>query len=224
MRHKARGFTLVEMCVAMGVMGIVMTVAAMEFKTVVYTHLFETSHMSAEQQARVAMAKIAGISRQASVVDNQTVGSNPTPAVTEPSSTAGPRFVFTQVACLGTDPKCLPVSGGVPAPCYNKVQLYLQNTVGAVGGTLWEQAEPFDAAGGPCPSFDYSRMPLLIARNVEDFSVTPIPNNTNKLGYQNGYRVDLTIYGYDDHSIDSRAGASYHLQTVITPIVFGESL
>ena len=214
-RRRQAGFTLVEMMVAMAAMGIIMTFAAFEFSSVINAHLFAVSHLSAEQQARIAMQKVAGISRAASVVDTGSDDpmSTPPPAVSEPSSTTGPRFVFTQVASL--DPNDMTIQNGVPVPCYNNVQIYLQNTVGAVGGTVWEQADPHDQ---PCKGFDYSRMPLLIARNVADFEVTPV-KNTN--AYENGYRVDITIYGYDDRSIDSRAGASYHLESVITPIVFG---
>jgi hypothetical protein len=206
----------------MAAMGFVMTVAAMAFKTVVYEHMFAESHLTAEQQARLAMAKISGISRQASVVDSSPQpNASQTPAIIEPFSTPGPRLVFTQVACLGTDAtNCLPVVNGVPQPCYNIVKLYVvRDVLPSTGASLWEQADPVGAAPGGCPGFDYSHMPLLIARNVEDFQVAPIANSVDL--YATGYRVDLTIYGYDDNKIDTRAGAAYHLQSVITPIVFG---
>jgi prepilin-type N-terminal cleavage/methylation domain-containing protein len=217
-RTGARAFTLVEMVVAMAVMGIIMTLAALEFKYIVFSHLSAESHLTAEQQARVAMAKITGAAHQASVVDSSP---NPlataTPAIIEPVTTPGPRLVYTQAASL--DPSAMPIQNGVPVPCYNQVQLYLDKAPGDTVGTLKELATPIGPSLGSCAGFDYSHMPLLLARNVQDFQVSPIANNVDP--YAAGYRIDLTIYDEEGHQIDQRAGALYTLSTVISPIVYG---
>ena len=215
-RQRVRGFTLVEMVVAMAVMGIVMTLAALEFKYVVEQHLFAESHLTAEQQARVAMAKVTGASRQASVVDSTPVpGITSQPAFLEPASTPGPRLVFTQAAPLSPD---MPTQNGVPVPCYDKVQLYVLQPSLAEPGDLWEQADPYDPSK-PCQT-DYSHMPLLVARNVQAFQVQPIAGADQ---FSTGYRIDITIFDAEDHRIDSRAGALYRLSSVVTPLVFGQA-
>ena len=213
-RRKAQGFTLVEMMVAMAIMGIVMTLAALEFKYVVYGYLFNESHLTAEQQARVAMAKVTNVAHQASVPDsspNPQASSTPV-AILEPLSTPGARLAFTQVASL--NPSDMPVVNGDPVPCYNVVQLYVDSFAGVPSvGKLWEQVDPL--LGSDCAGFDYSHMPLLLSRNIQRFMVEPIQNGQ-------GYRVDLTIYDGEDHAIDNRAGATYDLTSVITPIVSGQ--
>jgi len=213
-----RGFSLVEMIVAMAVLGIVMSFAALEFKYVVYAHLFDESHLSVEQQARVTMAKIDVLSHQASVIDLGTdVINSPPPAIIHPDATPGSTLEFTQVASL--DPAALPTPNGYPQPCYNKVQIYLDDQNASGGpGRLLERVDPYAA---PCPGYNYADMPRLIARNVQNFTVQQVKNSVD--AYGQGYRVDLTIFNYDDNKIDQRAAATYHLSSVITPLVFGKT-
>jgi len=204
-----------EMLVAMAVMAIVMSLAALGFKYVIFAHLFAESHLSSEEQARVAMAKVTGIARQASIVDMGTsFATPPPPPFSEPAATPGTRLVFTQAAALPID---MPTPGGRPQPCYNKVQVYFSEQNGAQTGQLLEQIDP-DVAGSPCANFDYSNMPRLVARNIQAFSVAPIAGADS---YGNGYRVDISTMVATDNANDLRAGALYHLSSVISPLVFG---
>jgi prepilin-type N-terminal cleavage/methylation domain-containing protein len=219
-----RAFTLVEMLVAMAVMGIVMSFAALEFKAVVFTYLDADSHLSAEQQARVAIAKVNDLSRQASVVNN----ANPTPAVVEPASTAGPTLQFTKVDSL--DPKTMPFLDGAPDPCYDVVTITLSPV--SISGDPIAQPHNLVAETVPYPfnppacSKPADAGIRLIARNVQDFTVQPVETctDTSKCsGYLQGYRIDISTFDYDDHAADQHAGALYHLSSVITPLTFGKS-
>ena len=217
-----RAFTLVEMLVAMAVMGIVMSFAALEFKAVVFTFLDADTHLSAEQQARVAIAKVNDLSRQASVVD----GADPTPPVVQPANTAGPTLQFTKVDSL--DPNTMPFSNGVPTPCYDVVTVELAPV--SISGNpiaqphnLVAQTEPYPFNPPGCKITDAGLR--LIARNVEDFSVQPVECTTdiNCTGFLQGYRIDISTFDYDDHAVDQHAGALYHLSSVITPLAFGKA-
>lgn len=214
-RMPPRGFTLVEMLVAMTVMAIVMSLAALAFKYVIFAHLFAESHLSSEEQARVAMAKVTGIARQASIVDDgSALVTPPPPPFSEPAATPGSRLAFTQAAALPTD---MPTPGGRPVPCYNKVQIYFSEQNGAQTGELLEQIDP-DVAASPCPNFDYSNMPRIVARNVQAFSVEPLAGAG---AFATGYRIDISTMVATDNANDQRAGALYHLSSVISPLVFG---
>lgn len=219
-KKNGRGFTLVEMLVAMAVMGIVMSFAALEFKDVVFTYISIGSHLSSEQQARLAMAKVSDALRQASVVDNPDPNSTAKPgqAVTEPSTTPGPRLVFTAAAEVDTN---MPLDeNGRPTPCYNVVQIYWEPSSESPPGNLFEQIDP-NPPGGPCPKFNYGGMPRLLARNVQAFVVQHGSGDGSPQGYLQGYRVDISIFDYDDNKVNSNAGALYHLSSVIAPLVYG---
>ena len=229
-RHNSRrrAFTLVEMLVAMAVMGIVMSFAALEFKAVVFTYLDADSHLSAEQQARVAIAKVNDLAHQASVVDDVDPEASPTPAIIQPASTAGPTLQFTMAQSL--DPSSIPTPNGVPRACYDVVTVSLApNSVApnpiAAPHNLVEQIEPKEPSRSECTKGVTYGM-RLIARNVEDFTVqkagcTQEQEHCNPYGQ--GYRIDLSIFDYDDNKADAHAGALYHYSSVITPLTFGAS-
>lgn len=215
MKKTRRAFTLVEMLVAMAVMTIVMSFAALEFKDVVSTYLSVGSHLSSEQQARLAMQKVSDALRQATVVDSPDPNSTAKPgqAVREPQSTPGPRLVFTAAAQVDAN---MPLdANGRPTPCYNVVQIYWEPSSDSPPGNLFEQIDPNAPQNGPCGN--YGPMPRLIARNVQSFVVQPGAGQ----GFLQGYRVDVSIFDYDDNKLNSNAGALYHLSSVITPLVFG---
>lgn len=218
-----RAFTLVEMLVSMAVMGIVMSFAALEFKDVVFTYLNADSHLSAEQQARVAVAKVNDLSHQASVVD----GANPAPPITEPGPTPGPELRFTMAQSL--DPNSIPLQNGVPAPCYDVVTVSLAPDSAApdpiaAPHNLVEQVEPYQTSRTECTKGVTFGL-HLIARNVENFTVQQIEpcNGIDCTPYGQGYRIDISIFGYDENKVDRHAGALYHLSSVITPLTFGAS-
>jgi prepilin-type N-terminal cleavage/methylation domain-containing protein len=209
--RSARAFTLVEMMVAMAVMTIIMTVAAFEFKSVIYQHMFLESHLSSEQQARLAIAKVSGVARQMSV----DITDYPTPpaAVIQPLATPGPVLEFYQVA--GLTPQALPSPNGYPVPCYNDVTISADIPTGATTGTLQETVEPVAA---PCV-YDYPQAPIVLSRNVQYFNVKQ--TDPGEAGFPTGYEVTVSIFDADDQAIDQRMGASYTLGQVITPIVYG---
>lgn len=226
---RRRGFTLVEMLVAMAVMGIVMSFAAFEFRAVVFTYLNADSHLSAEQQARVAVAKVNDLAYQASVVDNLDPSVSPAPAIIQPASTPGPTLEYTKAQCL--DESCLATPSGVPDPCYDTVSIFLVPDSALPNSdpllqphNLVEETAPFDPSRTECTAGEHSGL-RLIARNVADFTVGKAepcpPESTNCTVYGQGYRIDISIFDYDDHNANSNAGALYHLSSIITPLTFG---
>jgi prepilin-type N-terminal cleavage/methylation domain-containing protein len=228
-KSRYRAFTLVEMLVAMAVMGIVMSFAALEFRAVVFTYLGIDSHLSAEQQARVAVTKVDDISRQASVVDSLDPAALPSPPIVQPASTAGPILQFTKAQCL--DLSCIPTPNGVPKACYDTVTIYVVPDSIAPNSNpilqphnLIEQIAPVDPSRTECTGGENAGS-HLIARNVEDFTVQKAECGIGggNCTYGQGYRIDISIFNYDDNSKNSHEGALYHLSTVITPLTFGES-
>lgn len=226
---RRRAFTLYEMCVAMAIMGIVMSFAALEFKAVVFSYLDADSHLSAEQQARVALAKVDDLSRQASVVnDVSATAPSPEPAILEPASTPGPTLRFTKVDSL--DLNTMPFCNGAPCPCYDVVTIALSQV--SISGdpiaqphNLVAETEPYLLNPPSCSKPADAGM-RLIARNVEDFTVQPAEpcvNPNNCTGYLQGYRIDISTFDYDDHAADQHSGALYHLSSIITPLTFGRS-
>ncbi|HLZ09068.1 MAG TPA: hypothetical protein VKT80_10800, partial [Chloroflexota bacterium] len=91
---------------------------------------------------------------------------------------------------------------------------------------LVERISPVDRSRIECTAVKQTDL-RLIARNVSDFSVSPIepcpPGSPNCTPYGQGYRIDISIFGYDDNKADKRAGALYHRSSVITPLTFGDS-
>jgi prepilin-type N-terminal cleavage/methylation domain-containing protein len=228
---RGRAFTLVEMLVAMAVMGIVMSFAALEFRAVVFTYLNADSHLSAEQQARVVVAKVNDLSYQASVVNNLDPLVSPPPAIMQPVNTPGPTLQFTMAQCL--DPSCLATPSGVPNPCYDVVSIFVAPDSSVPNGdpivqphNLLEQTIPFDPSRKECTAGEHSGL-RLIARNVAGFTVGKAercpPLSQNCTAYGQGYRIDISIFDYDDHNANSHAGALYQLSSVITPLTFGAS-
>ena len=212
-RSGTRGFTLVEMIVTTVILAAIMSIAAMEFQSVIYQRMFLESHLTAEQQARVAMAKVSGAARQMSV--DITDYQNPPPPVVQPTATPGPVLEFTQVSSL--QPGELPTPGGVPQPCYDNITIQVVKTSQTVGN-LEETVSPVSGPCVPAPP----QAPIVLARNIAAFEVTPVAGGPSN-GYGEGFQIDLTVYDQEDNTIDQRMGASYHLATVITPLIFGKA-
>lgn len=219
-----RGFTLVEMLVAMLLLGIVMSIAAYEIQTVVYQRMYMQSHMTAEQTARVAMSRVADDSRQMSV--DITDFAQPQGPVLQPAvgSTAGPILQYYETAGLvaqGSGPNPLPSPNGVPVPCYNEVTIQLVTPTPPPtlrGGELQETIVP---VGSTC-NMSYPSAPIVLARNVSSFNVNPVASGSS--GVPNGYQVDIAAYPSDDEAnIDTRMGATYQISQMITPVVFEEA-
>jgi prepilin-type N-terminal cleavage/methylation domain-containing protein len=219
-RSRRRAFTLVEMLVAMAVMGIVMSFAALEFRAVVFSYLNIDSHLSAEQQARVAIAKVNDLSRQASVVNDVQLSQSPQPAVLQPVSTPGPVLQFTRADSLQN----IPLFDGAPDPCYDIVTITLAQVNGSIQiHNLVAETSEWDPSRSDCTK--PANPVQVIARNVQDFTVQHAERcpRKDKCSYLQGYRIDVSIFDYDDHAADQHAGALYHLSSVITPLTFGAS-
>ena len=215
-RRRTRAFTLVEMIITTSIVAIVMAIAAWMFQSVIYQHMFLESHLTAEEQARIALAKVTGAARQMSVDITDVSGDNtPAPPVIQPTATPGTVLEYTQVNSL--QPGELPTPGGVPRPCYNFVEIQLDKPNGQLTGTLDEVISPVSS---PC-SQNPPPLPIVLAHNVEDFQVKQVPSNGATV---NAYQIDITIWDQEDNAnIDQRMGAAYHLSTVITPVVFGRA-
>jgi prepilin-type N-terminal cleavage/methylation domain-containing protein len=187
MNRTQRGNTLIEMIFAMVILAILMSLAALEVRNIVQERSFVESHLDAEEQARIGMARVSDAVRQTSV-DIADFGAHPPPPIIAPApaATSTAEIVFYQVA--GLSPKTLKVSSsGKPEPCYNKVTIAYQTpeptTPPNPEGTITEEIQPVAIQ---CDMV-YPTTPTVLARNVEDFSVFP------PFGKSTGYLINLTI-------------------------------
>jgi prepilin-type N-terminal cleavage/methylation domain-containing protein len=185
MNRTQRGNTLIEMIFAMVILAILMSLAALEVRNIVQERTFVESHLDAEEQARLGMARVGDAVRQASV-DMADFGPNPPPPIVAPAATATAEIVYYQVASLS--PKSLKVSSsGKPEPCYNKITIAYQTPEPATPpipeGTITEEIQPVAIQ---CDMV-YPKAPTVLARNVEDFTVIP------PVGHNTGYLINLTI-------------------------------
>ncbi len=208
-----RGTTLVELMMAMVVLGFVMSLAAFEFQSVVAQHSFVESHLSAEQQSRIAIARVTGAVRQASAEVTDFPGT-PAPPVINPVATPGNAIEYYQVS--GLSPGLLPIVNGRPEPCYNDVTIqYQKPSPGQTEGEITEDVKPVAA---PCPQFTYPPTTIL-AQNVEGFTVSP---NTNKNAFARGYDISLTIK-YQLPTDVRQVPTEYTFSTTVSPLVWGAS-
>lgn len=212
-----RGHTLVEMLVAMAVLGIVMSLAAFEFQSVIAQHNFVQSHLDAEQQARIAMSKLSVAVRQASV--DVTDFPSPGGPVTMPTAGTSTASEIQYYAVAGLSPQALPTDGnGAPIPCYDQVTITYQTPAPmASEGTLLKTVAP---VGLPCVATAPS--PEIIATNVDYFNVT---ERSAGSGYKNSYNITLSIKA---EIINLSRSASplptqYTLSTTLSPLAFGKT-
>jgi Tfp pilus assembly protein PilW len=184
--HKKRGISTIELLISMVVMGLIMSLAVVEFAMVFRHNNLSNANLTAEQNARIAMAKISNEFRQA--MPNETDFNGPDyPMVIAPPApvdTPGPPVTTVEFWRVhkGTgglappSPQAVPTNGkGAPVPCYDDVTLFYN----AAQDKLVRSVDSTGCAGGAVVND-------VIARNVTAFGVTSL-NSTGTL-----FEVDLS--------------------------------
>lgn len=181
-----RGFTIPELMISMGILGLVLSLSVVAFVQVFNHYRVTSNNLNMERTARVAAARVTYEFRQAMPDLSDFPIVQPTPVV-EPTFPAngGPTpapingVKFYRVAPgtgdIGGDPNAIPKNAlGAPSPTYEFVNIYLD----AVNHQLDECVQPATQSATPCAT------PTIIANNIANFQVQPLSSSE--------YRIDLT--------------------------------
>ncbi|MDQ6779760.1 MAG: hypothetical protein M3Z37_01220 [Candidatus Eremiobacteraeota bacterium] len=169
-----RAFTTVELLISMAIMGLVLALSVVEFAMVFNHNNLTNANLTAEQNARIAMAKVSNEFRQA--MPNETTYNNSYPMVISPTPPpkqgTGSPVSTVQYWRVHNGPGGLasPIptdNFGAPKPCYDTVTL----TYDAVAKTVTRIAT-LQTDATLCPTA--STTTDVIAYNVTNFSVTPV--------------------------------------------------
>ena len=199
MRNGRRGFSLVELMFAMGILGLVLSLTLAEFITAFGHFSFAQTHMDAEMAGRVAMAKVNDVLQLASSDHNP--ADVPVACATHCMVVAnkldpawpGP---ISDVAIVATTTDPTDASGQlapgmqtvaqVPEPDYQVVELKFDNVLQQIVETRTSFKQWF--LGGQPTSTS------VIARNVQVFQVTALNWDGGK-GFCSGFQVNIQSVG-----------------------------
>jgi prepilin-type N-terminal cleavage/methylation domain-containing protein len=227
-RKRQRGLTLVELLVAMIVLGFVMSLAAFEFQRVVALNSFTESHLSAEQQARIGISEIDEAMRQASVdIADNPYPKSPPPIVVQPASTPGSILEFTRVSTL--DIASVPTFNGTPQLCYWDVTIAFQTPAPvAVGtpnpyGSVLETTQPVSPAcpvgSPPQPQVIAQNVPVVGQNGEPGFVVSPV-TALGASSYGTAYDVNLEIT-YQLPTDERQTPTTFTASTRLAPLEYG---
>lgn len=163
MRH-LRGFTTVELLISMSIMGIVLGLAIVEFAMVFNHNSLMQANLSADQNARIVMAKVTNELRQG--MPDLTDSPTSTTIVTSPLSGSASTVSFYRVH-NGPGGLYTPVPTDVnnnPVPCYDLVTLAYDNVAHTITKTVVLQTNSNCSTASTTTS--------VLARNVMGFTVT----------------------------------------------------
>jgi prepilin-type N-terminal cleavage/methylation domain-containing protein len=195
-KGEGRGFTLIEMMFAMGILGLVLSLTLAEFISAFGHFSFAQTHMDAEMAGRVAMSKVNDVLQLASSDHNpnDTVAcAAKCPVVANPLTF--PTGTTSDIAIIATTTDPADVSGQlsptmntvgqVPQPDYQVVEL----SWNAVQQEIIESKYTYNAfkvGGGPTST-------AVLARNVEAFTVVALDWQQN--GFCSGFQVNIQTVG-----------------------------
>jgi Tfp pilus assembly protein PilW len=178
MKHRARGISIAELMISLGVLLLVLGMATALFTRAYTHHTLTSENMSNEQEARLAMGKINSSLSQASIDQNATdfpgAASFPILPTPFPDTTATPAIAFFRVTTL--NPAVLPSPGGEPTLTYN-VHIISYDAVNKVVNEYVTDWLTYSTNGA-------SPAPIVLARNVTDFGVTRNVNDTYEYQFQ----------------------------------------
>ena len=167
---KPRGFTVPELLISMTIMGIVLALAVLEFAMVFNHNTLMNANLSADQNARIAMAKVTNELRQAMPdFTDYSTGQMVVSPTAPPTATAASPVTTVQFYRVHNGPGGLttPVptdSAGNPIPCYDLVTLTWDSTAKTITKTVAL------VTNTNCPNA--ATTSNIIARNVTNFGVT----------------------------------------------------
>ena len=200
-RPANRGFTVPELLISMGIMGVVLALAIVEFAMVFNHNNLMTANMSADQNARIAMAKVTNELRQAmpNITDyssNYPMVISPTPPATWAQTVQfwrvhnGPGGLVTPVP---TD-----VSGN-PTPCYDTVTLAWDSTLKTITRTVVLNTNTICTIASSTTD--------VIARNITNFRVQPVNGSTTL--YEVNLETTPSNGGYGVYDLDTQVALGY---------------
>jgi prepilin-type N-terminal cleavage/methylation domain-containing protein len=197
-KGEGRGFTLIEMMFAMGILGLVLSLTLAEFITAFGHFSFAQTHMDAEMAGRVAMSKVNDVLQLASSDHNP----NDVPkacatkcAVVANPATLGVGGTSSDVAIIvtTTDPTdtngqlspTMNTVGQVPQPDYQVVEL----TFNALKQEIDESKFSYSAYPGGVPTST-----AVLARNIQSFQVTALDWDLGH-AFCSGFQVNIQSVG-----------------------------
>ena len=199
MRNGRRGFSLVELMFAMGILGLVLSLTLAEFITAFGHFSFAQTHMDAEMAGRVAMAKVNDVLQLASSDHNPAdvpVACATHCMVVANYKAAGWPGPVNDVAIVATTTDPADNSGQlspgmqtvaqVPEPDYQVVELKFDNVLQQIIETRTGFKQWF-LGGAPIST-------SVIARNVQIFQVTALNWDAGK-GFCSGFQVNIQSVG-----------------------------
>ena len=203
-RKKTRAFTVPELLISMTVMGLVLALAIVEFAMVFNHNTLMTANMTADQNARIVMARVTNEMRQAMPETTDYVA--PYPIYVQPTS-APPSTAPAPVQTVefwrvhnGPGGLVTPIptdTSGNPVPCYDDVKLVYDSTNHTITRTVSLKTNT------NCPTA--STTTDVIARNVTNFGVTAQSATL--------FEVDLETTpsngGYGVYDLDSQVAVGY---------------
>lgn len=205
-RTSKRAFTTVELLIAMIIMGIVLSLAIVEFAMVFNHNNLTNANLTAEQNARIAMAKVSNEFRQA--MPNETDYQPPYPMVISPTgppvgTTAAP-VAQVQYWKVHNGPGGLasPVptnAYGEPVPCYDQVTL----TYDPVAQTITRTATLRTNANCGVAS----SVTDTLAYNVTNFAITPLDQKGTL--FQVDLRTQPSNGGYGTYDLATQIKMGY---------------
>ncbi len=171
--ERARGFTVVEMLTSMLIMGLVLALAIVEFAMVFNHNNLMNANLSADQNARIAMARVTNELRQAmpDVTDfgstSAVVLNPPTPAPsTAPTTAQSVEFYRVHNGPGGLVSPIPTNAAGDPIPCYDDVTLAYNTAAHTITRTIVSPV----VADPNCPTVTTTTD--VIAYNIAGFTVS----------------------------------------------------
>jgi prepilin-type N-terminal cleavage/methylation domain-containing protein len=218
MKHRqssqsGRAFTLIEMLVAMTILGIVLGLTVAEFTAAIQNFRFEDAHLDAETQGRIAMARINDAIKMATPDIGDTncsqhdtcsiiPGSVGLQNVTDGNTAVSFYVVTSDAGTSGHLSKSMPTNPShEPVPTYNVETVFYNppNLLQECTETLTEyNAEP-NPSSAPCQNSTTGTQ--TIVHNVDGaanvpFGVTPLGCNSTDTNCSNevlGLQIDISI-------------------------------
>jgi prepilin-type N-terminal cleavage/methylation domain-containing protein len=197
-RKRRRGFSLIEMMFAMGILGLVLSLTLAEFITAFGHFSFAQTHMDAEMAGRVAMVKVNDALQLATSDHNPNdtapcaskcaVVANPSAFLVSGSS-SDVAIIVTTTNPADTTGQLSPgmnTVGQVPQPDYQVVELNWDKVKQEIIATRTDYKAYF-IGGLPTDT-------AVLARNVANFSVIPLDWDQNK-AFASGFQVNIQASG-----------------------------
>lgn len=197
--NASRAFTVVELLISMSILGIVLGLAIVEFAMVFNHNNLMSANLSADQNARIAMARVTNELRQG--MPDLTDFPTSTTIVTSPTSGSASTVTFYRVhngpGGLVT-PMPTDVHGG-PVPCYDLVTLSYDNVAHTITKTVTLQTNTNCATASTTTS--------VLARNVMGFAVTVA--STNGMLFDVDLQTVASQGNYGIYDLNSQVAMGY---------------